>query len=72
MVIFPELNDPELAIVSQIVDCEPNEVHIGMPVEMIIDRTRLTLFVGVMKMMGMPPEYVVGFKYRPVRKEGGA
>jgi uncharacterized OB-fold protein len=69
MIHFPELNDPELTIVAQIVDCEPDEVYIGMPEEMIIDRTRLTLVGGFMKMMGMPPEYVVGFKYRPIKKE---
>ena len=66
MVIFPELNDPELTVVSQIVDCEPKDVYIGMPVELIIDRTRSTFFGGIMKMMSMPGEHVVGFKYRPV------
>ncbi len=71
MVIFPELKDPELTVVSQIVECDPKEVYIGMPVELVIERTRATLFGGIMKMMGMPGEHVVGFKYRPVR-EGGA
>ena len=66
MVIFPELNDPELTVVSQIVDCDPKDVYIGMPVELIIDRTRSTFFGGIMKMMSMPGEHVVGFKYRPV------
>ncbi len=69
MIIFPELNDPELTVVAQIVDCEPEEVTIGEKVELIIDRTRLTLFGGIMKMMGMPGESVVGFKYRLIREE---
>ncbi len=69
MVIFPELNDPELTVVSQIIECEPDEVEIGMKVELIIDRTRSTFIGGFMKMMGMPGEYVVGFKFRPVREE---
>ncbi len=69
MVIFPELNDPELTIVAQIVECGPDEVYIGMPVELVIDKTRSTLFGGIMKMMGMPGEYVVGFKYRPAKED---
>ena len=70
-VYFPELNDDEVAVVCQIAECPVDEIKIGMKVELIIDRVRTTFVGGMMKMIGMDAEYVVGFKYRPI-KEGNA
>ena len=65
-VYFPDLNDDEVAVVCQIVDCPIEDIKIGMKVELIIDRVRSTFVGGMMQMFGMDGEHVVGFKYRPV------
>jgi len=68
MVNFPEINDPELSVITQIADCPIEDIKIGMPVELIIDRVRLTFIGTMMKRFGMPGEAVVGYKYRPVKE----
>jgi len=54
-------DDPELLIATQIADCEPEDVSIGMEVEMIIDKVRTGLTSG---------KDVIGYKFRPVKKQG--
>ena len=50
--------DPELRIASNIVDCEPDSVHVGMPVEVRFERQQVgddTAFVPVFGPPGSAP-----------------
>lgn len=68
MVNFPEINDPELALVCRIVDCSMEDIKIGMPVELIIDRVRSTFLGAIVERFGMPGQSVIGYCYRPVKE----
>ena len=68
MVNFPDVNDPELAVIAQIADCPIEDIKIGMKVELIIDRVRSTMIGGMMERFGMPGQSVIGYKYRPVKE----
>ena len=52
--------DPQLLIATQIAGCEPEDVKIGMDVEMLIDKVRTGLASG---------KDVIGYKFRPIKKQ---
>jgi uncharacterized OB-fold protein len=68
MVNFPEINDPELAIIGRIVDCPIEDIKIGMPVELIIDEVRPTFLSAIVETFGMPGQNIIGYCYRPIKE----
>jgi len=68
MVNFPDLNDPELAVITQIADCPIEDIRIGMKVELIIGKVRSTMMGAMMERFGMPSDSIIGYKYRPIKE----
>ena len=56
IVTLPESDD--LQVVAQLQDCEPEEVRIGMPLEITIGKIKTDFSTG---------KDVIAYKYRPVR-----